>query len=88
MDSSVGSVDGGRLRCQKDIVERKAASSWVGTDGRAVKSATILSFDDVGAYNSISRRAMFRGLMDMVDGEKWAFREALLGQPLNVHLGR
>ena len=33
-------------------------------------SATILSIDGVGAYDSISRRAMFRGLMDMVDGEK------------------
>ena len=34
------------------------------------RSATILSIDGVGAYDSISRRAMFRGLMDMVDGEK------------------
>ena len=33
-------------------------------------SANILSIDGVGAYDSISRRAMFRGLMDMVDGKK------------------
>ena len=33
-------------------------------------SATILSIDGVGAHDSIVRRAMFRGLMDMVDGEK------------------
>ena len=33
-------------------------------------SATILSIDVVGAYDSISRRAMFRGVMDMEDGKK------------------
>ena len=33
-------------------------------------SATMLSIGGVGAFDSISRRAMFRGLMDMVDGEK------------------
>ena len=32
--------------------------------------ATLLSVDGVGAYDSISRRAMFQGLADMVDGEK------------------
>ena len=34
------------------------------------ENATLLSIDGVGAYDSISRRAMFRGLADMVDGEK------------------
>ena len=34
------------------------------------ENATLLSTDGVGAYDSISRRAMFRGLADMVDGEK------------------
>ena len=32
--------------------------------------ATILSVDGVGAYDSISRNAMFQGVADMVDGEK------------------
>ena len=48
-------------------------------------SATILSINGVGAYDSISRKAMFRGLMDVVDGESC---EALLQQPSNVHFGR
>ena len=34
------------------------------------ENATLLLIDGVGAYDSISRRAMFRGLADMVDGEK------------------
>ena len=34
------------------------------------ENATLLSIDGVGAYDSISRRAMFRGLANMVDGEK------------------
>ena len=34
------------------------------------ENATLLSIDGVGAYDSISRRAMFRGLADMVDVEK------------------
>ena len=32
------------------------------------ENAFLLSIDEVGAYDSISRRAMFRGLSDMVDG--------------------
>ena len=32
--------------------------------------ATLLSVDGTGAYDSISRRAMFRGLADMPGGEK------------------
>ena len=32
--------------------------------------ATILSLDGVGAYDSISRNAMFQGVADMVDAEK------------------
>ena len=37
---------------------------------RMDENATLLSIDGVGAHDSISRRAMFRGLADMVDGEK------------------
>ena len=32
--------------------------------------ATILSIDSVGAYDTISRRAMMRGLADMADGDR------------------
>ena len=32
--------------------------------------ATLLSLDGVGAYDTIARRAMFRGLADLPDGEK------------------
>ena len=34
------------------------------------KGATILSIDCVGAYDTISRKALLRGVADMVDGDK------------------
>ena len=34
------------------------------------REATILSIDDIGAYDLVSRNAMFRGVADMVDGDK------------------
>ena len=34
------------------------------------KGATILSIDGVGAYDTISRKALLRGVADMVDGDK------------------
>ena len=34
------------------------------------RAATILSLDGVGAYDTISRKAMMRGLSDMADGDK------------------
>ena len=34
------------------------------------ENTTILSIDGVGAYDNISRNAMFRGVADMVDGDK------------------
>ena len=34
------------------------------------ESTTILSIDGVGAYDNISRNAMFRGVAEMVDGDK------------------
>ena len=48
----------------------RAGTECVAHVVQADPSATILSIDGVGAYDSISRRAMFRGLVDMVDGEK------------------
>ena len=34
------------------------------------REATILSIDGIGAYDLVSRNAMFRGVADMVDGDK------------------
>ena len=50
-------------------------------------SSTILSIDGVGVYDSVSRRSMFRGLLDMANVEKFVlFVRLLYSSSLSVYL--
>ena len=52
------------------------------------REATILSIDGIGAYDLVSRNAMFRGVADMVDGDKVVPVHALvLRVTINISLG-
>ena len=53
------------------------------------KGATILSIDGIGAYDTMSRKALMQGVADMVDGDKIApFRPAILFLSLHISEGR
>ena len=46
------------------------------------REATILSIDGIGACDLVSRNAMFRGVADMVDGDKLVpFMRLFYGSP-------
>ena len=46
------------------------------------REATIMSIDGIGAYDLVSRNAMFRGVADMVDGDKLVpFMRLFYGSP-------
>ena len=52
------------------------------------REATILSTDGIGAYDLVSRNAMFRGVADMVDGDKLVpFMRLFNGVTINISLG-
>ena len=52
------------------------------------ESATILSIDGVGAFDQVSRRAMFQGLLNMQGGDSFvAFRPSILRVSFHVLVG-